>query len=134
MLHRHDHRRHRLAGKENLAGAIDNDLLGRRQSGFNHTQAIDQRSQRDVSTLRGIALANHVHVATILVGEQGLLMDQQGIGASGTEQAHARKQAGRKHTFRIGQQRTRADGAGRRIQRVVDEDDFALVGIALVVG
>src|SRR3546814_9969750 len=73
------------------------------------------------SALGLVAVAEHVDVLAVLVGEHGLVVDQHCVELAAALHLHAREQARREHAVRVGQHRAGADGAGGRVDLVVDE-------------
>ena len=76
------------------------------------TQPLDVRPERDVAALRRVLVADDVDVAPVLVGQHGLLVDQERVLLRLAEEPHAREQARREDAVRVRHAR-RARGSCR---------------------
>ena len=124
---------HGLAREEDLPHAVDDHLVAGLEARLDHEQALDVRPELHVLALCCVLFADDVDVTAILVRQHGLLVDQQRILLRLAEEPHAREEPGREDSVRIRHDGARADRAGRRIERVVDEVHLALVREAFLV-
>src|SRR5690606_20229704 len=125
--------RHRHARHEHLLHAVHDHLVLRVEARLHHAQAVDHPAQLHVLAHCGVVRPEHVDVLAVLVGEHGLVVDQLGLELAAALHLHAGEQAGGEHAVGVGQHRAGADGAGGRIDLVVDEVHRALVRKALFV-
>ena len=68
-----------------------------------------------------------------LVGADGAVVDQHGGIVVVADQLDAGEEAGDEVAVRVGEQRPGVDGAGLRVERVVHEDQVALMRVAILV-
>ena len=81
-----------------------------------------------------VVLVGHHHEALVLVGADGLFIDQHGGMRLAATQAYAGVQAGEQLAVGVVEHGAHADGAGGGVQAVVHRADAALAGVSVLIG
>ena len=124
----------RHAGEEDLLHPVHDDLVFGTEPLGDDAQAFGLAPELDVAAQRAVLRAEHVDVLAVLVGEDGLVVDQQRGKLRAALQLHASEQPGREPVIGIGDDGTRTDRAGAGVDLVVDEIEHAGVREAILVG
>src|SRR5580704_14790959 len=119
--------RRNLCARPRAHEAVDDDVVVGRQALGDHTQAVDDRPERDVFRPGDVLGVDHQHELARLLGSDGGVGHEQFILGRCSRHPDTRKHAGREPTARIGEHGAGADGAGGAIDGVVDEINLAVV-------
>src|SRR5580692_4851933 len=114
--------------------AVHDDYIAGLEALAHDAQAVNHAAEFHLAVFDLIVGAEQQHVLLTLIGIHSAIIDQNGRILSAPQELHARKQARRELTVFVLQHRARANGAGLRIQLIVDEIDRSRMGKSLLVG
>src|SRR5712672_3294169 len=106
---------------EDLLETGDYDLVVRIEAGLHDPQTVMDSAKHDVLALGLVFRSKNIDVFAILIGHDGLVVDQHRHVFGAPFELHARIETGHKDAVRVRHHRAHVDRAGRRIYLVVDE-------------
>lgn len=109
--------------------AVDHDLLALGQALADDAQAFQFRAQLDGAVLHGVVLVEDQDELLAQIGTDRFVLDQRGRVGAAADQLEARIETGGEAAVTVVEHRTATDGAGARVDLVVEEVQLALVRV-----
>ena len=112
---------------KHLLHTIDDHKIAMVETFTDHLEIIHLTASSDLPGRNPILFIHHVDETTVLIGQHRLAVDQQCLVQLGHGHFHTGKLAGFNQAVRVVEHGTVLQGAGPRIQVIVDEIQLALV-------
>ncbi|VVM76365.1 hypothetical protein PS681_02052 [Pseudomonas fluorescens] len=113
---------------------LDDDRVVLVQAGTDDAQAFDFRTQLDGAVYGFVVRIHHQHELLAQVSTDGFVVDQHGVVGAAADQLQACVQARGVGAVAVIEHRATTDGAGFRVDLVVDEVHLAEVRVAVFIG
>src|SRR5580658_4077037 len=118
--HGHPLRRHGEAGVHALRTVHDDDIA-RLQALAHDAQTVDHSSELDLAIFDFVIGSEQEHIFLALIGVHGAIVDQDRVVIVAPDELYAGEEPGGEQAVLVHEHGTRPDGAGLRIELVVDK-------------